>query len=965
MRALTAILAPLFLIAAAMPIQGDDAQPAAIELLAERSQVISIPNATAVYPLDDGIVEVVLRNGVATVAALAPGSTQLVIVTPAGLRYLPVIVHPQKPSTIFRRPASLQDSNGSFEVQYDSLSNRLQNILGYRVQDGERLTSIFLNDTVLRGPGVPHVRHVIPAASFRIFTRERELVLLDDSVRSSPLTLFGPIVRGIHVRDGGLQFHAGYSSFSIFDSLLFSRTRAAVAGVSYTENLGDRSSITPRLYVFPTRNSGRGTAGTVASLDYHYDHGPALQLRAEGAVSRSLDGNRVLPGANFEFSRSLQADSRSLRIEYQPDGFASLDTAVHGFRSDALWIRDLSPRWRSSFTSSANRISLAGFRQTNAIGEELLRFAVTPHWFLQSGGRYTYLDTPGSLAGAIATREVPVGLEYGTPRAGADVVYTFIWSDGIDRGGNGINASIHGQTDHFTGNLYALRRTQTPTLDFVFNEIPGLDLLLHQFGLSASTPQDLLRLLHDFPDLANAGVIRGINVNISPVHYQAGSLLSWRGRSEHEPRLEMSMHYSRDELVAHTRQSGIATVTYAQKLSANLELATQFSRFLSRQDRGKWSQLSGWNVSLRHRFSDLPTPASVFARHGVISGVVFADPDGSGEFTRSARGLGDVEVWLDQKTKTTTTRDGHFAFSGVRAGPHQVEVRYPSAKAFRYTTPPTVDTNIDRPVVFGIGTIAAHLTAIVRTTDGSPVNHVQIAVHDGARLMMHETADGKSAIDFPRAEVVQVAVNADSLPPGYAVVDGGPKSVELEEARPATVSFVLKPLRSVSGRVTSVSGDGKPVGVRGARISLDGNAASNVTDEEGEYVFRNLARGKHVLQATYAGRILTREAEVPDEPASLHDVNFDFRSNRPASPASATLGGLAVQIGAYRLPSNAERAMRDAQAAGLTPYVLHVNGLAIVRAGPFSQRSEAEAAIQRLAAHGLSGIVVTEHSDRR
>ncbi len=235
--------------------------------------------------------------------AVAPGSTQIVIVTPSAFNYLSVVVI-APPGVLFGRGGQFQNSNGLFATQYDSFSRRLQNIVEYRIQSGDRFTSLYLNDTILRSAR-GHTRHMIPSASFRIFTRDRGLVLLDDIIQTSPLTLEGQVVRGVHVRNGGLELHAGYSSFSIFDNLLFSRNRAAVAGISYRYRLSDKSSLMPQLYVFPTRNSGRGTDGTVASAAYEFNDGPAFRLRAEAAVSHRLDRSPLLPGAFLEMSRMM------------------------------------------------------------------------------------------------------------------------------------------------------------------------------------------------------------------------------------------------------------------------------------------------------------------------------------------------------------------------------------------------------------------------------------------------------------------------------------------------------------------------------------------------------------------------------------------------------------------------------------------------------------------------------------
>jgi hypothetical protein len=67
-------------------------QQSVITLDPRQRQMLPISGATAAYSLDPGVADVVLQDGVPTIVAMAPGTTSVVIVTPAGMQYAPVVV---------------------------------------------------------------------------------------------------------------------------------------------------------------------------------------------------------------------------------------------------------------------------------------------------------------------------------------------------------------------------------------------------------------------------------------------------------------------------------------------------------------------------------------------------------------------------------------------------------------------------------------------------------------------------------------------------------------------------------------------------------------------------------------------------------------------------------------------------------------------------------------------------------
>lgn len=955
-----------------------------IALETQQSHALTMGGATAAYSLDPGIADVLLEDGVPRIIGVAPGSTTIVVVTTEGMQYAQVVVR-QRVDALLRNTGPPSARNGVFESQYDSFSRRLQNIVSVAMQRGGRVTTARLNYTLLPSESSGRARHIIPAASYRIVERDRELVLFDDPVRSSPLTVDGQIVRGVHARYRGLQLHAGYSSYAFFNNLLLSRERRAMFGIDYRHELGRRSALTPRLYVFPTRNASRGKDGVVASLGYEYGSDTALQVLAEAALSRGLDsGSPILPGGYLNVSRIGARDNLSLRALYQPDGFATLDGAVHGFRSDGIWLRKVTKRLSSSLALDANQFSLPGFQQTNRNLSLGLRYALRPEWILGSGGRYSYFGSRTSAQPPVTSYELPLGIEYTTQPFGGALEYRYTKSSVSEQAGNGIRASLRARSDSTSFDLYVDRSTQTPTLDLIFAENPGLELALREFGLRASTPAELARLLREYPELVNFGAIRGVNVNLSPVHYQAGSSLWWKGGGFRDARLGVTTSYTRDIFPSRTRESAFAALSYTFQLTHALGLGAHYSHFFTRGDANSaWTSSDGWQLSLRHQFNELPSLSRMFARRGTISGIVFEDPDETGEYRPGMIGIAGAEILLNGTTKAVTDRQGHFAFDRVVATDrHQVEVRYSSPKPFRFTSPPIASAGVDHPVAFGIGPIAGHLTVYVRTTEQLPVSKVRVSVSDGHRTLIRETGEGKASLELSRPGSYTVSLNAESVPAGYLLVDAEPRTVNVVEGIPAEVAFVLKANRSIAGTLKGRAAAPLP----GVTVSLDGGPKASTTDARGNYLFRNVPPGPHVITAEIGGARLRKEIEVPVAPGVVRDVDLHAdhaavvaRADR-AAPAptptavvaqavvaqavvaqavvaqdegAASPSAFLVQVGTFANPMNADALMRRLQSLGIPTLREHRGRFIVIDAGPFFSSTEAKQARAQLHRAGL------------
>lgn len=104
-------------------------------------------------------------------------------------------------------------NSATVDVRYST--TQLQNTIDVVRENGARKTELHATAVTQRGGR---------GATFRLLTwrstsAKRELTLFDDIVDNSPLTLSGVNVRGIHLRQGPLEVHAGYASTPVFGSL--------------------------------------------------------------------------------------------------------------------------------------------------------------------------------------------------------------------------------------------------------------------------------------------------------------------------------------------------------------------------------------------------------------------------------------------------------------------------------------------------------------------------------------------------------------------------------------------------------------------------------------------------------------------------------------------------------------------------------------------------------------------------
>jgi opacity protein-like surface antigen len=894
---------------------------AATERLGLRSQVLqvrvreSLPmqvlGATAAWAVDPNIVQVGTLNGIVTLTGRAAGTTRIVILTAAGEQTLEVVVSAPRNAT---GPTAVdKQQNGQAEVRYSSADRSLQNTVTVRKETAGRTTEINVRN-VNYGSGAPgeHAAVTVPSASYRIFTRNRELTLLDRVVDHSPLTLSGTTLRGAHYLDEHWRIHAGVTAYAAYQSFLLPTEREPVVGVGYKVG-----SFTPSAFVYPGQ-------GALLSLLYDYAPMDGVIGRAEVAVGHGV-------GGAVQLAVDRGRDRARLDVRYRPESLPGVKaTQMSGLVADGSWSRSTSRGSYVALGFSAADYDSIDIRTVTANADGAWR--LNDRLSLLGGVSYGAFDATRSVT-------VPAGVQLDFRRGSLTALYRYARNSATNTGGNGFRVAARTSLGRVGINGYVDRQEQAPTLSLIFREQPQLALALEQLGISATSPADIARALRENAELIALGYIDGVTVDLAPTRTQAALELSFLGTSASRHQLRARILRNRVESVARAVDTTIATVSYARRLTPATDVFAAYTYWRTEaRDQDAYVQ-PFIELGVRHRFNDLPSFGG-----GTIAGVVFIDEDLDGQ--SDGRGVADAEVELDGARRIKTAADGAFAFDNVRGGAHQVVARVRDAPAAYFTTPSRVDAVAGEPVTFGVAWTPARLQGRVTSDAGVGIAGVGVIVSRGAKQYRATTAsDGSYAIIAPPGEWTMDIV-PDSVPSGYSLTGIASRDVTLVREEPRQADLSLRANRSISGRATPH-----------AEIVVEPLGKRVNADADGHFTVRSLPAGEVTLHM----RGIIRPLLVPREPSALV---VDFVEAAPQPAVRTIVSGertdtmhWVVQIGAYRLRSNALEALHRARRTGVAATMTETPTLAIVRAGPYPTRAHADEAAEALERSGMNVIV--------
>jgi hypothetical protein len=396
-KRLAAVVVAMGLSAAALTAASDR-----LTVALHATLVLDRPGATAAYAVSPSIADVVAHDGSVIIYGRDAGSTQLVVVTPGGLETCLLEVVLPSPGPLASPADASTKEPATWDSQYSSDTTRITNALDLAWRDGLKTTRLHVVDVAdLRGDGL--TASGLPYLSFQRSTPGRELVLGDQSVDLSPLTLEGTSLRGFHYRGRALEIHAGYTSSMLLGYLFLPATSEAAIGASYRLVRG-HSTLTPNLYYFAGDTHTGGTPGPMTSLMYERG-APADRLRVRGEVGY---GRTV--SAAMQLTYTDEANQLAINAKQQPESFSSVSEGRRvGSNFDASWHRRVDRRLTFDATGSLARQDLPSFQQRSELSALQLRYQIAPHWSSTGGAASAMFASEYSMS-EVRTVTLPSGL---------------------------------------------------------------------------------------------------------------------------------------------------------------------------------------------------------------------------------------------------------------------------------------------------------------------------------------------------------------------------------------------------------------------------------------------------------------------------------------------------------------------------------------------------------------------------
>jgi hypothetical protein len=860
---------------------------------------IERPGTTAAYAVDVDVVEATLGPTDVALRGRSPGTTRVTVVGPGGIETWNVTV--EAPPSSFVAGRSDARRTAIWSEHYDSETSRVTTSLAAEVLTSRGWPVRFqvVNLTKARDIDDGFARTTFPVATLSFGTPRRGLILGDEIVTRSPLTLDGTLLRGVHVRTGRLEIHTGFASALLYGSLFVPTQRETAAGVSYAFGT-DSFRVSPSLYVFPDAAEARPGARTVL---------PGVLVEKEGKNGLFLLGEVGWSGglaAAGEAAYDTPAHRLHGRVRHQPYALPALSLGhPQGTFADLTWSGRLQARLGATVTGAYAHYDDPRAPQRTAGGSADLAWSIARHLSFRTGvgvGRYDAEAAP-----RVETLSIPAGLTFDNGRYGVSALYRYQNNSATNRGGSGGRLSAHAG-GRLRLSAYADYQRDAPTLSLLLRDYPEVARALAEQGLVARTPEDIARLLDASALLlANDGP-GAVRITLDPSRAQAGLDLTWSGRNT-----QVRLHglADRTETSARRQDTRLATISLTQRL-ASTELTASYTRWQS--DVAAFGESGGaFQVGLRQRFAGGEPGSSRRAR---IAGHVYRDGEASTTGPTTV-GVAGVTVRLGDGRTAVTDAGGNFLFEDVGRRGRRVEVVLPAPNAF-FTTPSTVDVKDSAVVRFGLRFSDGRLDGRVEDDARLPVA--------GATLRLTGTGAPASAVSDSIGRFVfhaaagdyTLRLDPDSLPTGYEATGPASRDLSISLSAPTHSDFAVRVQRSLSGRIIP--------GKAGVEVRLRTASRAVRTDDQGRFLFRYVAAGPDALEATLGGRVITRLVEVSDAPASLRDLDLDGSAAAPAAlvpTPSVTMGTPAngftfryfVQYSAYRdrttATSEAERLSRE------------------------------------------------------
>jgi hypothetical protein len=839
-------------------------------------KTISVPaaGATSAYAVNPTIAQAGVVDGVVTIKGVGAGTTSVIVVTRGGTQTLDVTVTaPQLAISLGVAgsggggDAGGISEGGSLESAYDSGAGQFTNALEFHQRQGDsyrRLTIVsatYVTPGIGRGTGFPLI-------SYEVGGPGHDVVYLDQAVTLSPLTFQDALIRGIHVRTGPWTFHAGASSVAAFGPYFIPTNPQWVAGLSRDFKLSKSSDVAANFYdIVNSTEATPVSGGLLGSLFYTYRPQPRFVVQAELGLSH---------GVGFAASASYDdpQEHADASILDKPQTFASLAAgAQQGSFATANFNRTFGEALSVNASVQKSDYVLPAFREDSLSAQGNANYRLTKTISLTGGALYSNFVSFAPTSFDVRTLGLPLGIQFtaGHFSAGANVQPTTDFA-GTLATGYGANASAN--FGAFQAGGYFHHDVDIPTVLSVFSQVPGLQAALERAGIDVNDPAQLAAVLNNAALLASLG-FTGLRVNVAPARNDIGFNAGWTGPHRTQ---QLALNYlsSNAQLSQGAFAFRLATLDYTRRLSTGDEVEASVSMLKTVETNNasttRASQPS-YGLTFRHRFH--AAPELLFpTRRGSIDGYVYRDDDSAGHYAHGDPGLGGVDVVLDGDHVTRTDASGHYAFSGVAFGPHEVAARIQSAKPFYFTTASPASAEIGSKVNFGVNYVRGKVFGYVTNDAGEGIGGVVVQIA-GINKTATSEADGRFVVDGVPPGRYVVTAAPDSFPSGYDLSNFTPATVNVNDNAPWPVAIQARALRSVSGTVTLF--DPKKQALRpaaGMEVSIPHLGLTVKTDANGAYAIRDLPAGTFSIQVDGGSAEERRNVTLPADPTTLAGIDF-------------------------------------------------------------------------------------------
>src|SRR6476660_1486587 len=588
---------------------------------------LPVAGATAAYSLDSNIPEASAASGVVEILGKAPGSTNVVVVTAAGVQTVAVTV-PMPPPVLPPgfEPPERQGSGetGTYEFRYNSDPAQITNSVELKRTQGQSFTRMQVINANLFSAAGSTSAIGFPFLAYQISRPETDITFVDKNVLNSPLTLDGFLVRGFHLRQGPWEFHGGFTSIATFQGLFLATDREYTAGVSRLFRIDDVNSLEANAYYFQNPDSQRAFAsnGAVGSVVYRRKLSDKGNLLAELGMSH---------GFGFA-TRGSYDDARTHvlgNFRIQSRNFASLAVNnQHGTFADVNTSRKLTERLYASLDLNQSNYNLPTLSQNTFTTSSLLNFKLNHNFSVNGGGAYATFQSKVPLSSRVATLNLPAGVDFSSRHFGSGFQYQRTVNIEGGGGGNDYAVNARASAGAFQVSGFFRHDVQVPTLAAIFSQVPGMQDALDRAGIVASTPEQLPDLLRNTALLQLLGFTNAFTVNLAPSRNDLRAAMSWISRSQSRRKVDVSYFNSNTELLQGHFILTTATVSYSQRLRSTNDIVASASAVRT-ANNGVTTTHPLFSISLQHRFFSVPG-LLLPGRHGMIQGHIFRDDDSGG-----------------------------------------------------------------------------------------------------------------------------------------------------------------------------------------------------------------------------------------------------------------------------------------------------------------------------------------------